>query len=39
VDNLWGRWIRDKLPYGGVEQIRKEEEDMDVVDSDESNSE
>jgi len=27
VDNLWGRWMNDKIPYGGIQQIRKELED------------
>jgi transcription factor C subunit 6 len=39
VDELWGRWIKGKVPYGGVEHIRMELEDeegaMDV-DSDDS---
>lgn len=44
VDNLWGRWMKDKVPYGGIEQIRREgleEDDDDVmdVDSDESGEE
>ena len=25
VDVLWGRWFKDKLPYGGAEGIRMEE--------------
>ncbi|KAF9450261.1 hypothetical protein P691DRAFT_774066 [Macrolepiota fuliginosa MF-IS2] len=39
VDNLWGRWMKDKVPYGGIQQIRREgvEDDMDV-DSEESGS-
>ncbi|KAH6902491.1 hypothetical protein BKA70DRAFT_1520930 [Coprinopsis sp. MPI-PUGE-AT-0042] len=27
VDVLWGRWIKDKMPYGGIEQIRMENGD------------
>jgi len=31
VDNLWGRWMNDKIPYGGIQQIRKElEDDMEM---------
>ena len=30
VDYLEGRWMRDKMPYGGVEGIRKEGDGMDV---------
>lgn len=39
VDNLWGRWMKDKVPYGGIQHIRREEleDDMDV-DSEESAS-
>ncbi|KAF5357771.1 hypothetical protein D9756_001159 [Leucocoprinus leucothites] len=39
VDNLWGRWIKDKVPYGGIQQIRREglEDDMEV-DSEDSGS-
>lgn len=22
VDEVWGRWIREKVPYGGIEHIR-----------------
>ncbi|KAG5650434.1 hypothetical protein H0H81_012285 [Sphagnurus paluster] len=40
VDELWGRWIKGKVPYGGVEYVRREgeadEDMMDVDDSDES---
>jgi transcription factor C subunit 6 len=38
VDELWGRWMKDKVPYLGVEHIRVEMEDADAmdVDSDES---
>jgi transcription factor C subunit 6 len=36
---LWGRWIKGKIPYGGIEEIRKESDGdgaaMDV-DSEES---
>ncbi|XP_006457753.1 hypothetical protein AGABI2DRAFT_114796 [Agaricus bisporus var. bisporus H97] len=40
VDNVWGRWMKDKVPYGGIEQIRREEmEDGMDVDSGESDSE
>jgi transcription factor C subunit 6 len=27
VDELWGRWMKGKVPYGGVEHIRMELED------------
>ncbi|KAG6845274.1 hypothetical protein H0H87_011683 [Tephrocybe sp. NHM501043] len=32
VDELWGRWIKGKIPYGGIEHIRNELDDdaMDV---------
>ncbi|RDB22994.1 Transcription factor tau subunit sfc6 [Hypsizygus marmoreus] len=32
VDELWGRWIKGKVPYGGIGHIRKEVDDdaMDV---------
>ena len=31
VDVLWGRWFKDKPPYGGAEGIRMEDEGaMDV---------
>ncbi|KAG6860593.1 hypothetical protein C0995_009483 [Termitomyces sp. Mi166 len=32
VDELWGRWIKGKVPYGGIEHIRRELDDdaMDV---------
>jgi transcription factor C subunit 6 len=33
VDVLWGRWFKDKPPYGGVEGIRIEDEDAMDVDS------
>ena len=34
VDVLWGRWFKDKPPYGGAEGIRMEDEDaMDVDDA------
>ncbi|KAF8075956.1 hypothetical protein FPV67DRAFT_1558547 [Lyophyllum atratum] len=39
VDELWGRWIKGKVPYGGIEHIRRELDDeaMDVDgDTDES---
>lgn len=40
VDELWGRWIKGKVPYGGVEHIRMELEDEESgamdVDSDDS---
>lgn len=38
VDVLWGRWIKGKLPYGGIEEIRRELDTADAmdVDSDES---
>ncbi len=33
MDNLWGRWLKDKAPYGGIGRMRMEEIDdnMDVV--------
>ena len=36
IDNLWGRWIKDKVPYGNVENIRGEDGAAMDVDSDES---
>ncbi|KAH6902689.1 hypothetical protein BKA70DRAFT_1516504 [Coprinopsis sp. MPI-PUGE-AT-0042] len=39
VDVLWGRWIKDKMPYGGIEQIRMENGDAMDVDSDLSDME
>ncbi|TRM55617.1 WD40-repeat-containing domain protein [Schizophyllum amplum] len=30
VDLLWGRWMKDKIPYSNVEQIRMEDGAMDV---------
>ncbi|KAG6809966.1 hypothetical protein H0H92_013879 [Tricholoma furcatifolium] len=32
IDEVWGRWIKGKVPYGGIEHIRMELEDnaMDV---------
>lgn len=43
VDELWGRWIKDKVPYTSIEHIRREDEGgrMDIdgednVDSDDS---
>ena len=30
VDVLWGRWMKDKVPYQGVDQIRMEDGVMDV---------
>ncbi|KAG5644404.1 hypothetical protein DXG03_008571 [Asterophora parasitica] len=27
VDELWGRWIKGKVPYGGIEHIRRELDD------------
>ena len=36
VDEVWGRWIRGKVPYGGIEHIRRElEDEMDVDEEDE----
>lgn len=35
VDWLEGRWIRDRVPYGGLEVIRGEKEDEGVEDDDE----
>ncbi|CAA7271073.1 unnamed protein product [Cyclocybe aegerita] len=39
VDLLWGRWVQDKIPYGGIEGIRFEDEDAMEVDSDVSEEE
>ena len=33
VDVLWGRWFKDKPPYGGAEGIRMEDEDVMDVES------
>ena len=33
VDVLWGRWFKNKAPYGGAEGIRMEHEDAMDVDS------
>lgn len=33
VDTLWGRWLKDKAPYGGAEGIRMEDEDVMDVDT------
>ncbi|TFK36417.1 hypothetical protein BDQ12DRAFT_686864 [Crucibulum laeve] len=32
IDVLWGRWIKDKVPYGGIEHIRREldDDEMDI---------
>ncbi|PPQ78436.1 hypothetical protein CVT25_011881 [Psilocybe cyanescens] len=35
VDVLWGRWVKDKIPYGSVAGIRMEDVDEMEVDSDE----
>ncbi|KAG6854374.1 hypothetical protein C0991_007365 [Blastosporella zonata] len=37
VDELWGRWIKGKVPYGGIEHIRGEMND-DVMDVDDGAS-
>lgn len=34
IDNLSGRWIKDKMPYGGIENIRIEQGDGEVDDMD-----
>lgn len=34
VDELWGRWIKGKVPYGGIEHIRQELDDN-AMDADE----
>ena len=40
VDEVWGRWIRGKVPYGGIEHIRRElEDDMDVNEDEEEGEE
>jgi len=39
VDEVWGRWIREKVPYGGIEHIRREMEDEMDVDEDEEEGE
>ena len=37
VDVLWGRWLRDKVPYQGLEGIRMEDGNLAMdVDSDSS---
>lgn len=33
VDVLWGRWLKDKIPYGGVAGVRMEDGDAMEVDS------
>lgn len=40
VDELWGRWIKDKVPYTAIEHIRMELPDANAmdVDSDESDA-
>ncbi|KAH9484533.1 Transcription factor tau subunit sfc6 [Psilocybe cubensis] len=38
VDLLWGRWVKDKIPYGSVSGIRMEDGDAMEVDSDEDAS-
>lgn len=35
IDWLKGRWIRDRVPYGGVEVIRGEKDAEEVDDDDE----
>ncbi|KAF9014294.1 hypothetical protein BDQ17DRAFT_1386722 [Cyathus striatus] len=37
VDVLWGRWMKGKIPYGGIEGIRREVDTM-VVDTEGSES-
>ncbi|KAF9556184.1 hypothetical protein CPC08DRAFT_694740 [Agrocybe pediades] len=39
VDVLWGRWVRDKPPYGGVEGIRMEDVDPDAMEVDSEDEE
>ena len=41
VDELWGRWIKGKVPYAGIEHIRREMEDgaMDVDEDEEDEGE
>lgn len=34
IDNLWGRWVKDTVPYASVEKMRLEDGDMDVIESD-----
>lgn len=29
VDEVWGRWMKEKVPYGRIEHIRREKEDED----------
>lgn len=36
IDYLAGRWINERLPYGGIEGIRGEVEGMDVDEDDDS---
>ncbi|KAG6848141.1 hypothetical protein H0H93_003035 [Arthromyces matolae] len=42
VDELWGRWIKGKVPYGGIENICSEVDDdmmhVDVVSDDSAGS-
>jgi len=39
VDVVWGRWVRDRPPYGGVEGIRMEDVNAMEVDSEGSDEE
>ncbi|THU84354.1 hypothetical protein K435DRAFT_733265 [Dendrothele bispora CBS 962.96] len=34
IDVLWGRWMKDKQPYGGIAGVRMEGDDVDMEDSD-----
>jgi transcription factor C subunit 6 len=36
IDVLWGRWIKNKVPYGSTERIRGEDGAAMDVDSDDS---
>lgn len=39
VDVLWGRWSKEKIPYGGVENIRMEDGNAMEIDSEEEEEE
>ena len=36
---LWGRWSKEKIPYGGVENIRMEDGNAMEIDSEEEEEE
>ena len=35
VDVLWGRWSKEKIPYGSVEDIRMEDDNAMEIESEE----